>query len=137
MKALLELGVHFAQGFLFARPQKEPAPPPDHVMARLSAMYAELSGDDHIVGEGLRALVIKGMTAQKGQMSCEDLEQLLRKNRTLDHLVVLDGDLPAGLITRQSFFLQTGGAFGYQLFQKRPLEERRRRNSSQCPYSAL
>ncbi|MBL3540326.1 bifunctional diguanylate cyclase/phosphodiesterase [Aminivibrio sp.] len=123
MKALLELGVHFAQGYLFARPQKDPTPPPAHVMARLSAMYAELNEDDHIVGEGMRALVIKGTTAQKGQMSCEELEQLLRKNRTLDHLVVLDGDLPVGLITRQSFFLQTGGAFGYQLFQKRPLEE--------------
>lgn len=122
MKALLELGVPFAQGYLFARPAKTPSLPPDSVMQRLAALRNSLTRDDCIVGEGLRSMIIRRTVMEKEEMSCEELERLLRKNRTLDHIVVLDEDIPMGLITRQNFFLKTGGAFGYQLFQKRPLE---------------
>ncbi len=42
-------------------------------------------------------------------MTCEELERIFRKNRTLDHLVVLEDEAPVGLITRQNFFLKTEG----------------------------
>jgi GGDEF domain-containing protein len=37
-------------------------------------------------------------------------------------VILLDGDSIAGMITRQNFYAETGGAFGYQLFQKKPIE---------------
>jgi len=123
MKALLELGVPLAQGYLFARPDTEFRRPAHFALERLALLRRAVCKGDCIVGEGLRSLVIRRTTAQKGEMTCEELERIFRKNRTLDHLVLLEGEAPVGLITRQRFFLKTGGTFGYQLFQKRPLDE--------------
>ncbi len=90
-----------------------------------------------MVGEGLRPCRIKGTAARKGQMSREDLEQLLRKNRTPDHLVVLDGIFRRGpYYSVAVLFLQTGEALDTSFFRKDPWKKLRR-NSLPCPYSVL
>jgi GGDEF domain-containing protein len=37
-------------------------------------------------------------------------------------VIILDNHIVTGLLTRQVFYAETGGGFGYQLFQKKPIE---------------
>jgi len=45
----------------------------------------------------------------------------------VDHLTILRGEQPIGLLTRQHYYTKTGGPVGYHLFQWRPAEELARR----------
>jgi len=72
--------------------------------------------------EKVAGLVIRPMTIAVRTLRCKELDLVFKKQTHLDHAVILDGDHIAGMITRQNFYAETGGAFGYQLFQKKPVE---------------
>jgi GGDEF domain-containing protein len=55
-------------------------------------------------------------------MNCQQLSEIFKKTPYLDHAVILDAEEIVGLITRQQFNSETGGAFGYQLHQKKSVE---------------
>jgi diguanylate cyclase (GGDEF)-like protein len=61
-------------------------------------------------------------------MTCEQLDELLRRDLKLDHLVVLEGERPLGLITRQSFYHQLGSRFGYSVYQRKDVTLVMKRN---------
>jgi GGDEF domain-containing protein len=67
-------------------------------------------------------LISMSSALQEGTCLCEDVDRLFRHDRGLDHLVILRDRRPVGLITRQSFYLRTGGPVGYHLFSKKPAE---------------
>jgi EAL domain-containing protein (putative c-di-GMP-specific phosphodiesterase class I)/GGDEF domain-containing protein len=110
LEVLVRLGVRFAQGFLFAEPERNlHTLPPErraevrHLMEREGAWRGELS-------ESINALVISAPTAEPQTLTCGELEQLYRQKPTLDELVVLDAERrPVGLVTRQHFFDRANG----------------------------
>jgi len=121
---LLRLGVRNVQGFLFSHPLKQPSIPDPSIMAKVRIAWNEFHYDDMERLDGLASLVIRGKTIEKNTISCESLHNKMKKEKSYrDHIVILDNGKPCGLLTPQSFFLKTGGAFGYPLFQKRLVDE--------------
>jgi len=124
LMTLLRLGVRNVQGFLFSHPLKQPSAPDASIMAKVRIAWNEFHYDDTERLDGLASLVIAGKTIEKGSLSCENIHEMMKKEeRCMDHIVILEQGKPCGLVTRQSFFLKTGGAFGYHLFQKRLVDE--------------
>ncbi|MBD3369990.1 diguanylate cyclase [Candidatus Fermentibacteria bacterium] len=64
----------------------------------------------------------KPKTLQAGTTTCQEMDALFRSDRMLDHVAMLDGRKPLGMITRQHFYLSTGGMFGYSVFQRKYAE---------------
>lgn len=119
---LLRLGVRYAQGYLFAPPQPTPQELQPDVCGRLGAMGVGLHYGRGEVSETIASLVVRRQTIRRQSHTGGDIAHRFLRDAALDHLVVLDGDKPAGLITRQQFYLKTAGPVGFSLFQNRPAE---------------
>jgi len=83
---------------------------------------------DDEVDEAISSMVTRPLTIMEGTVVCEQIDGAFKKDPDLSHLVIIRGQEPRGLITRQYFYLQTGGPFGYQLFQRKPAEMICRKN---------
>lgn len=104
LDVLIRLGIRYAQGFMFARPAAEPPEVCPEAMGEVHRLirkysYAKVELDQTIVN-----LVNPATTVQRDDLSRDQLETLFHNDRTLDHVVVLDGERIFGLATRGHYF---------------------------------
>jgi len=123
LETLARLGVRYAQGYLFARPAALPREPPEETRLELRRIIRQYNYRESDLNEAVGPLAIRGATIRVGEMRGEDVERLFRHQTMLDHLTILNGDRPVGLITRQHYYYKTGGPVAYHLFQWKPAEE--------------
>lgn len=128
LEVLVRYGVRYAQGFLFGMPEKTPYLLPEEWKRSLRSLVEKYDLAAIDVDEKVGGLVIRPMTIARDGMRCRELDVIFKKQTHLDHVVILDGRDITGVITRQSFYSETGGAFGYKLFQKKPIETVCKRN---------
>ena len=69
--------------------------------------------------EQISGMITHPVTFQRNRIQCRTLDEKFKKDHLMDHVVILNNETVYGLITRQHFYLQTGGPFGYELFQKK------------------
>jgi diguanylate cyclase (GGDEF)-like protein len=119
VEVLFRLGVRYAQGFFLGRPAAEPPQVDGAVQSALSALIRR----HHQPGARIEARAshhtVRPFTVQQGTMTCEQLDELFRRDLKLDHLVVTAADHALGLVTRQSFYHQLGSRFGYSVYQRK------------------
>jgi EAL domain-containing protein (putative c-di-GMP-specific phosphodiesterase class I)/GGDEF domain-containing protein len=100
LEVLLRLGVRYAQGHLVARPATEPPFPSEEFELRrreaIRALHFQQDEDDETVG----GIVIRRRCVDRGVTS-EELDQLFRHTPGLDHVVIVEGERPRALVTRQ------------------------------------
>lgn len=123
LEILLSLGIRFVQGYLVARPESRPPEiQEDFESSALRAasvmLVSNRAGSDCPVGE----VTEMPMVVEKGKMSCEELDHVFQHNQDIHHVVVVEQSKPVGIITRTSFYLNTGGRFGYSVFQRETVE---------------
>lgn len=123
LEVLISLGIRLVQGYLAARPETRPPEiQEDFESASLRAAAALLStnraGSDRPVGE----VALMPMVVEKGAVSCEEMDRTFQHNPGVDHAVVVESSKPVGLVTRTGFYLNTGGRFGYSVFQRETVD---------------
>lgn len=123
LDSLVKLGLRYFQGFLFGRPESHPVPTPPEIREKARECFRRHHPDEGSgLGDSVSSLVRDCVTVLPSGMTGQEADGLFRKSPDLDHLVILtDSNEPCGLVTRQDFFRQTGGAFGYHLFERQPL----------------
>ena len=119
LETLHRLGVQYGQGFLIGRPQLQPEEPNPAMLEGLFRMIHHKSKWRFAVDESLSGMVVKPRTCRLEEITCEDLDQIFRKDSGLDHVVVLEGKKPHCLISRRHFYSVIGGRYGYSLFQRK------------------
>ncbi len=127
--AVFRLGVRYAQGFLLGRPHPEPRPVARDVATELRRMIDDFQHKRFGLEEiSIRRVITFPDGFQKSTTSCEALESRFRRNHSLDHVVLLDGNRAEGLITRQAFFALVSGRYGYAIYQRRLIDETAKRD---------
>jgi diguanylate cyclase (GGDEF)-like protein len=127
LETLARLGVRYAQGFLFARPAPVPGEPSDETRIELRRIMRQFNYREADLNETVGPLVIRCATIREREKRGEDVDRIFRHQPTLDHLTILRGERPVGLVTRQHYYTKTGGPVGYHLFQWKHAEELARR----------
>ena len=112
LEALLRLGVRYAQGFLLGRPEPAPRALSDGLGARLRLLARAVSVGVGDPNESIDMLVESPLTFQMGSMSVEALERTFRDNPSLDHVVLVEGKEPRGLVTRDHLAVKLAGRYG-------------------------
>lgn len=122
MEVLMRFGVRYAQGYLLGRPAPEPQPIPADVVSLLQMLNRRYHFVRNDLEGGISDIIIRPKTFEEDAINCEDLERIFKRFQSDDHVVLLQKNRPAGLITRDNFYLKTGGPFGYELFQRKPVK---------------
>ncbi len=122
LEVLVRYGVRYAQGYLFGMPEKDPYAVTEEMKKKLRTLIDKYDQSTVDIDEKVAGLVIRPMTIACGTICCRELDMIFKKQTHLDHVIILEGESITGMITRQHFYAETGGAFGYQLFQKKPVE---------------
>lgn len=122
LKTVFRLGARYAQGFLFSRP--EPMPPVLTLDDRrmLHSLIDEYNHTRFAVDISISKMVTRPPTVEHETKTCAELDKEFRQNNAMDHVVVLAGKRPYGLITRQGFYSATGGKYGYAFFERKYIE---------------
>ncbi len=127
LETLARLGVRYAQGYLFARPSRTPGSATPETLTELRRIMRQFNYRESDLNETVGPLVIRCATLHEGKKRGEDVDRIFRREPSVDHLTILRGEQPVGLLTRQHYYTKTGGPVGYHLFQWRPAEELARR----------
>ena len=122
LEVLVKFGVRYVQGFLFGKPKDEPYTLTDDLKKSIAALVKKYDQTKADIDEQIKSLVIRPMTIEENTTNCQQLSEIFQKTPYLQHVVIQNAEKIIGLITRQHFFYETGGAFGYQLHQKKPVE---------------
>ena len=123
LATLSRLGVRFAQGFLFGRPASAPMPPSEEIRSELRRLTRRFDYRETDLNETLGPLVMGCTTINEKEKRGEDVDRIFRHESALDHLIIVRGEQPVGMITRQHYYTRTGGPVAYHLFQWKAAEE--------------
>jgi len=135
--ALAFLGFRYAQGYLFARPLAYDQVQPQKITKGLEELRKNMEPFVEEDLERVASLLERNFVAEEGTLDVEGAGRIFRKHKEADHITILKEGCPTGLLTRNEYGLRTGGAFGYHLYQKHPVEEIANRSFlklfSSCP----
>jgi len=117
LECLMRLGVRYVQGFLFGMPESEPLVPSVNVMSSMQDRVKRFQFARQLYDESIVGLVISSHVVPAESMTCAELGELFQANSHLDHVIIIESNSPVGMLTRQHFFAQTTGPYGFPLFQ--------------------
>lgn len=121
LETLFRLGIRYAQGFFLGRPAGHPQPilpEAQQEMQRLSRRfhYPRISFQTPVSSLALRPPSFNADTT-----TCMELDLFFRRHPSVDHIIAMQGDQIFGIIPKQHFHTITGGPYGYNLVQRKPI----------------
>jgi diguanylate cyclase (GGDEF)-like protein len=122
IETLMRLGVRYAQGFLFARPAAEPPEVSNQLAGHLRDALSKAEGAFGDTDEHIESLVEPVLALTVGQVTVEEVHVMFRNRPALDHLVLVDGRRPYGLVTREDLSARLAGRYAYALRYNKPAE---------------
>jgi diguanylate cyclase (GGDEF)-like protein len=122
LKTVFRQGVRYGQGYLLGKPEPVPALQHSETRKLLNGLMEDHNHTRFAVDISITKLVSRPYTVQRGTMTCAELDRVFRQNNSMDHVVILENDIPRSLITRQDFYGAIGGRYGFSFFEKRPIE---------------
>jgi diguanylate cyclase (GGDEF)-like protein len=123
LRALIEIGVHYGQGYYIQYPNHEILPIETHVLESVHASNAHKnhiyrSVSNYYIGNLCR----EGVTVSPTDLAGDVFNYFLR-NKSMLGVAVLNSDRHVmGIMTRSGIESKLSGQYGYSLFSKRPIE---------------
>jgi len=120
LTTLIEIGVEYGQGFLLARPSSVFAEP----KAEIAAFIRERASASRRAPAPKRT-TISAVTRRAPALSPSaytmEVMEIFDRNADLDSVVLTDGDVPIGLVSRTKLYERLSHRFGYSIYAKRPV----------------
>lgn len=121
-RSLEQLGIKLMQGYFFARPAKTAAASFDESL--LSAQSERIEPVELSLHSTLIREITNRIPPIPRQTNNQDVLQMFQKNRNLQVLPVVEGDVPCGLIYKDHFLSRLfTSRYGIELFGNKPVTE--------------
>lgn len=122
LDTLIQIGVHYGQGYLLGRPGEVIEKVDEKVLAVIRKCNAKKNSG---ISLGVEKYYIDNISTRGKtvpvQMMVEDAAVLFDKNLDLQGVTVLDGDRVAGIVTRDKLSQCLGGRYGFSLHQRKKI----------------
>jgi len=129
LRMAYRLGARYAQGFFFAKPEKNPSDLAFDKKILLKTLIKQYSKKTSSVEISIFKLISKPPTFASKSLICKDLDLFFKTNTEIDHIIIIDeNNYPQGLITRQNFYAYISGRYGYSVFENKFAEKTSKKN---------
>jgi EAL domain-containing protein (putative c-di-GMP-specific phosphodiesterase class I)/GGDEF domain-containing protein len=117
---LMQMGIHFGQGYLLARPSSEMAGIDDNLARQMADMRTRRGSMHSFMTIGTIASQVR--TFDPGTHISE-VARYFREYENELCAVVVQGGAPVGLVMREKLFQQLAGQYGIPLYWNRPISK--------------
>ncbi len=122
LAALINIGVHYGQGYFFGRPAFPKQITPEE--AYLKTLHFVSNGRNHILKHAFPIGDIVDETVSiDEQVLVKDVKALFEENTALSGIVVVENNKPCGLVMRQHLDKHLGRKYGYALYYEKPISK--------------
>ncbi|TQR05961.1 EAL domain-containing protein [Psychrobacillus soli] len=129
LRTLIELGVHFGQGYFIQKPNPRLFPIREEVK---TIIKTEISRKNRVSRNRLTDTSIEQIATPlntiSSQMLISKVSNLMESNDALPGFCIQDGNKLIGVITRNKLHLKFSGPYGYSLYNKKPISTIMSRN---------
>ncbi|MCB9480934.1 MAG: GGDEF domain-containing protein [Desulfobacteraceae bacterium] len=129
LKMAYRLGARYAQGYFFAKPEKNPRALDLNKKNLLKNLIKQYSKKTSSVEISIFKLISKPPVFPVKSLLCRELDLFFKNNSGIDHVIIIDNNnYPNGLITRQNFYSNISGRYGYSVFENKYAEKTCKKN---------
>ncbi len=122
METLINLGVHYGQGYFIQRPMEEMFPISSEVIQILKDINRK---KNHTFGNQVNGIYIENLTADSSTISpntrVEQVFEIFKDNPSVLGLCIVKNNTVLGVISKARFTLKLSGRYGFSLYQKKPI----------------
>ncbi len=119
---LIDIGVHYGQGYYIARPEAAIAPISPEVLQTINDANFKRN---HLAVRKFGELYVSNITASQPAfspaMNTMQIYEYLQKDRSLPGVCVVEDGEVRGVVTRDELYKRLSGQYGYTLFSKKPV----------------
>jgi len=120
MAALVNIGVHYGQGYFFGKPTYPKQITPEE--AYLKTLHFVNNGRHQILKHAFPiGDIVEETVSIDGEMLVKDVKTLFEENTTLSGIVVVENNKPCGLVMRQHLDKHLGRKYGFALYNEKPI----------------
>ncbi len=142
MATLINLGVHYGQGYFIQKPAEEMIPIPSEIIEILKDVNRK---KNHTFGNQVNSIYIENLTTDAYTISpatsVEQVFEIFKKNPSMLGLCIVKNNTVMGTICKARFTLMLSGQYGFSLYQKKPITDLMETDflavDSQTPISAV
>jgi EAL domain-containing protein (putative c-di-GMP-specific phosphodiesterase class I)/GGDEF domain-containing protein len=122
MAALVNIGVHYGQGYFFGKPTYPKQIAPEE--AYLKTLHFVNNGRYNILKHAfpIGDIIDKTVSIDE-QTMVKDVKAIFEGNTTLSGIVVVENNKPCGLVMRHHLDKHLGRKYGYALYSEKPISK--------------
>lgn len=122
LQTLIDIGVHFGQGYFIQRPNMNLYPIRDEIITIIKGENTRknLVSTNRLTDTSIEQIATPLQTISS-QMPISKVSKLMESNDELPGLCIKDGNKLIGVITRNKLHLKFSGPYGYSLYNKKPI----------------
>ena len=122
MAALVDIGVHYGQGYFFGKPTYPKQITPEE--AYLKTLHFVNNGRNNILKQAfpIGDIIDKAVSIDE-QTVVKDVKKIFEENTALSGIVVVANRQPCGLVMRHHLDKHLGRKYGYALYSEKPISK--------------
>jgi EAL domain-containing protein (putative c-di-GMP-specific phosphodiesterase class I)/GGDEF domain-containing protein len=123
LRTAYRLGARYAQGYYLGHPAPQPQPLAADISKKIQELMGEYIRKSFAVDISIYKMITRPTTFQPRSVNGGQLDDFFRSQNSINHVVLVDEeDKPKGLLTRQNFYSQLSGRYGYAIFQRKEID---------------
>ena len=124
LQTLVELGVDYGQGYYIKKPQSNFLVDFDLKLSKKSVEAKDIQ-NKNTHSKTIIGLIAKNKNELKIRKNTKikDIVKLFKKNPHLNRLIIIEDNLPIGLIMRDKLYYKLGTRYGYSIYMDKTAEE--------------
>lgn len=121
---LIDLGVHYGQGYFIQRPAEIPEPLTEDFLTIVQNANAKRSNMPGVrISDVTIQSICTALPTLHTKTTITDVHKMLRDNTYLPGYCITTNNELAGVITRHQVHAKMSGQYGYSLYAKRPIKQ--------------
>lgn len=120
---LIDIGVHYGQGFYLKIPEPTITPIPEHVLFTIKEANRK---KNHLIYQKSSELFISNISANQKtfdpKILVAQIYEIMEKDDSISGVCILEEGCIVGIITRDKLYRHLSGQYGFSLYSKKPIE---------------